>query len=171
VGEIGWEAESNVTLHGAGPWRYAPNATNIQQLMYSPHLMMRLIDGKATSGRPSCDVCTALPLVSMWPWGSEVIIQLSPIRVRWPQLAERHQQWWLHSASPPCCSAWELLSPQTVCTVCGNGGECNRNMRETVSVVMTVSLKHLWGHITPYGMKVLCVEWDCWFLLYVENTI
>jgi hypothetical protein len=53
--------------------------------------MIRQIYGKATSDRPSCDVCTALPFVSMWLWGSEVIIQLNLIRVGWPQLAERHQ--------------------------------------------------------------------------------
>lgn len=50
--KIGWEATRNVTLLAASP-------------VYSPHLMMRQIYGKATSDRPSCVVCIALPFVSM----------------------------------------------------------------------------------------------------------
>jgi hypothetical protein len=72
MGKIGWEATRNVTLLAAsymgqncGAVCYAPNAMYIQQPVYSPHLMMREIHGKATSDRPGCDVCIALPSVSM----------------------------------------------------------------------------------------------------------
>jgi hypothetical protein len=56
---------ASYTGQNCGAVCYAPNAMNIQQPVYSPHLMIRQIYGKATSDRPSCDVCTALPFVSM----------------------------------------------------------------------------------------------------------
>jgi len=71
-----------------------------------------------TPDTSSYNICTALTLIFIWPWGSEVIIQLSIITATWSQLAQRHCQWWLHSVSPLCCCVWDLPSLLTVRTAC-----------------------------------------------------
>jgi hypothetical protein len=123
-----------------------PNMISIRQPLYSHHLAVTLIFKNFTPGTSSYNVCTALTLISIWPWGSEVIIQLSLITVRWLQLAMRHCQWWLHSVSPPCCCAWDLPSLQTVCTACLcsvhiNDTRCSHTTDNTGETVIMVIIK------------------------------